>query len=100
MVVIFRSCISSVEKVENTKQKMTTNTQGMDSHGNSKLPTKAAEEGSLTSAKEAVVDRMAGVSNSNLNGMNSHGDTVIPEKAGEANVDRHLHGLHPQSSKE
>lgn len=79
---------------------MAANTQGMDSHGNTKLPTKAAEEGSLAPEKEAVVDRMAGVSNSNLNGMNSHGDTVIPEKAAEANVDRHIHGLHPQTSKE
>lgn len=78
---------------------MSANTQGMDSHGNTKLPTKAAAEGTLSPEKEAVVEhapaRLA-VSNSNLNGMNSHGDTVIPEKAAEANVDRHLHGIHPQ----
>lgn len=79
---------------------MAANTQGMDEHGNSKLPTKAAAEGTLSPAKEAVVEHAAGklpVSTSNLNGMNSHGDTVIPEKAAEANVDRHVHGLHPQS---
>lgn len=78
---------------------MSTNKQGMDSHGNTKLPTKAAAEGSLSPDKEAVVEHMParlGVSNSNMNGMNSHGDTVIPEKAVEANIDRHLHGLHPQ----
>jgi len=83
--------------------KMATNTQGMDSHGNTKLPSAAAAEGTLEAEKEAVVEHMAGkgaISTSNLNGMNSHGDTVVPEKAAEANIDRHLHGLHPQSSKE
>ena len=82
---------------------MATNKQGMDEHGNTKLPTQAAAEGTLAPEKEAVVEHMAAknpVSTSNLNGMNSHGDTVIPEKAAEANVDRHLHGIHPQSSKE
>jgi LDH2 family malate/lactate/ureidoglycolate dehydrogenase len=82
---------------------MAANTQGMDSHGNSKLPAKAAEEGSLAPSKEAVVEHMYNknpVAISNLNGMNSHGDTVIPEMAAEANIDRHMHGLHPQSSKE
>jgi len=82
---------------------MAANTQGMDAHGNTKIPAQAAAEGTLAPEKEAAVEHMAGrgaVSNSNLNGMNSHGDTVIPEKAGEANVDRHVHGLHPQSSKE
>ncbi len=78
---------------------MTANTQGMDAHGNSKLPVKAAAEGSLEPEKEAVVEHMIAqhqVPAGNLNGMNSHGDTVIPEKAVEANIDRHLHGLHPQ----
>lgn len=82
---------------------MAANTQGMDDHGNTKLPTKAAVEGTLASEKEAVVEHLTHktpVSTSNLNGMNSHGDTVIPEKAAEANVDRHIHGLHPQSSKD
>lgn len=82
---------------------MAANTEGMDSHGNTKLPTKAAAEGSLAPEKEAAVEQMSTktpVSAGNLNGMNSHGDTVIPEKAAEANVDRHVHGLHPQSSKE
>lgn len=83
---------------------MAANTQGMDSHGNTKLPAKAAAEGSLVPEKEAVVEHMtaknAGMSTSNLNGMNSHGDTVMPEKAAEANVDRHLHGLHPHSAKD
>lgn len=81
---------------------MATNKQGMDEHGNTKLPTKAASEGTLAPEKEAVVEHMHAKNpvSSNLNGMNSHGDTVIPEKAAEANVDRHLHGLHPQSSKD
>lgn len=82
---------------------MAANKQGMDEHGNSILPTKAAAEGTLTHEKEAVVEHMvakAPVSNSNLNGMNSHGDTVIPEKAAEANLDRHVHGLHPASGLE
>ena len=77
---------------------MATNTQGMDEHGNSKLPAKAALEGTLSSEKEIIVEHMVGrhiVTSSNLNGMNSHGDTVIPEKAAEANLDRHTHGLHP-----
>ena len=80
---------------------MAANKQGMDEHGNSKLPTKAAAEGTLAPEKEAVVEHLhakAPVSNSNLNGMNSHGDTVIPEKAAEANLDRHVHGLHPPSA--
>ncbi len=77
---------------------MAANTQGMDEHGNTKLPAKAAAEGELTPDKEAIVEHMTKhpVSTSNLNGINSHGDTVIPEKAAEANLDRHLHGLHPQ----
>lgn len=78
---------------------MSTNKQGMDSHGNTKLPTRAAVEGTLSPENEAFVEHMPTrmtVSASNLNGMNSHGDTVIPEKAAEANLDRHLHGLHPQ----
>ena len=82
---------------------MAANKQGMDEHGNSQLPTKAAAEGTLAPEKEAVVEHAVGkmpVSNSNLNGMNSHGDTVIPEKAAEANLDRHVHGLHPTSSHE
>jgi len=82
---------------------MAANKQGMDAHGNSKLPVQAAAEGSLTPEKEAVIEHMLAknpISTSNLNGMNSHGDTVIPEKMAEANIDRHLHGLHPQSSKE
>jgi hypothetical protein len=82
---------------------MATNKQGMNGHGNSKLPTQAAEEGTLVLEKEAIVEFMivnAPVSNSNLNGMNSHGDTVIPEKAAEANLDRHVHGLHPTSAHE
>ncbi|CAF1162041.1 unnamed protein product [Rotaria sp. Silwood1] len=81
---------------------MSTNKQGMDTHGNSKLPAKAAIEGTLAPEKEVVVEHMTTkhvITTSNLNGMNSHGDTVIPEKAAEANLDRHLHGLHPQSSK-
>ena len=85
------------------ENRMAANTQGMDEHGNSQLPAKAAAEGSLAPEKEAAVEIMAPknpVSTSNLNGMNSHGDTVIPEKAAEANVDRHVHGLHPQSSKD
>lgn len=75
----------------------------MDMHGNSKLPAQAALEGILAPEKEAVVEHMMSrhmVTTGNLNGMNSHGDTVIPEKAAEANLDRHLHGLHPLSSKE
>jgi hypothetical protein len=82
---------------------MAANKQGMDEHGNSKLPAQAAAEGSLAPEKEAVVEHMTAknpFSSGNLNGMNSHGDTVIPEKAAEANIDRHIHGLHPQSSKD
>ncbi|CAF1373051.1 unnamed protein product [Adineta ricciae] len=82
---------------------MASNTQGMDEHGNSKLPTKAAAEGTLSAEKEAVVEHhptKTPVSTSNLNGMNSHGDTVIPEKAAEANLDRHVHGLHPLTQHE
>jgi len=81
---------------------MASNTKGMDEHGNSKLPVKAAAEGSIAADEVAFIEHMTTqhpVSNSNLNGMNSHGDTVIPEKAFEANIDRHVHGLHPQSSK-
>ncbi len=80
---------------------MSANTQGMDEHGNTKLPVKAAAEGTLTPEKEAVVDSLTPnnlVKTSNLNGMNSHGDTVIPERAAEANFDRHVHGLHAPSS--
>jgi LDH2 family malate/lactate/ureidoglycolate dehydrogenase len=82
---------------------MAANTQGMDSHGNSKLPAKAAAEGSLEPSAEAVVEHTYTKNPakiSNLNGMNSHGDTVIPEMAAEANIDRYMHGIHPQSSKE
>ncbi|CAF0897884.1 unnamed protein product [Adineta steineri] len=82
---------------------MAANTQGMDEHGNTKLPAQAAAEGTLAPGKEAVVEHMLAKnppSTSNLNGMNSHGDTVVPEKAAEANLDRHVHGLHPTSSAE
>jgi len=92
-----------VRKRKVRKERMAANKQGMDSHGNTKLPAKAAAEGSLEPEKEEVVEHMTTknpVSMSILNGMNSHGDTVIPEKAAEANIDRHIHGLHPQSSKE
>jgi 1,6-anhydro-N-acetylmuramate kinase len=78
---------------------MASNTQGMDEHGNSKLPAKAAAEGTLTAEKVAAVDQMAHhipTTSSPLHGMNSHGDTVIPEKANEADLDRLQHGLHPQ----
>ena len=53
--------------------------------------------------KEAIIEHQMTkqvITSSNLNGMNSHGDTVIPEKAAEANFDRHIHGLHPLSSKD
>jgi hypothetical protein len=82
---------------------MTTNKQGMDEHGNTKLPTQAAAEGTLSPEKEVVVEQMAvknAISTGNMNGMNSFGNTVIPEKAAEANLDRHLHGLHPHHAKE
>jgi hypothetical protein len=82
---------------------MAANTQGMDEHGNTILPSKAAAEGILEPEKEAFVEHTTihnPVPGGNLNGMNSHGDTVIPEKAAEANLDRHIHGLHPQTSHE
>ncbi|CAF0737996.1 unnamed protein product [Rotaria sordida] len=82
---------------------MATNKQGMDEHGNTQLPTKAATEGTLAPEKEAVVEHITTkpvLTGSNLDGMNSHGDTVVPEKAAEANLDRHIHGLHPHTANE